>query len=255
VERAVEQAKPGAIVLESVSNPLLRVGRIDELAGIANRAGAALVVDNTFATPLLLRPIEHGAHMVVQSLTKYLSGHGDVLGGAVICTEEYRGVVRTLSRTTGPNLGPFDAYLSMRGIKTFPLRMERQCQNAARAAAWLRQHPRGLRVHYPDDPAHPDAEAIRRLFAPDLRGAVVSVELPGAGRDEVFAFLNRLKLVVKATSVGDVHSMVLYPAMSSHRELSPRHRQRLGIGDGLVRFSFGIEAIADILADLEQALA
>lgn len=254
VERTVATAKPAAIVFESVSNPVLRVGQMDRLAAIAAQAGAALVVDNTFATPLLLRPLEHGAHLVVHSLTKYLSGHGDVLGGAVICREPHRAALQSLSRTIGPNLGPFEAYLSMRGIKTFPLRMERQCQNAARVAAWLRRHPKIARVYYPDDPAHPDAAAIERLFPPGLRGAVVSIDLPDAGREEVFAFLNRLKLVVKATSLGDVHTMVTYPAISSHRELSPRQRQRLGIGDCLVRLSIGIEAVEDIVADLEQAL-
>jgi cystathionine gamma-synthase/methionine-gamma-lyase len=133
--------------------------------------------------------------------------------------------------------------------------MERQCANACRLAAWLAAHPKVERVHFPGDPAHPDAAAIRRLFPPDLYGAMVSFEIKGAGRDEVFRFLDALQVVVPATSLGDVHSMVLYPVMASHREVSPKHRERMGIRDNLVRLSAGIESAGDIIADLERALA
>jgi cystathionine gamma-synthase/methionine-gamma-lyase len=142
----------------------------------------------------------------------------------------------------------------MRGIKTFPLRMERQCANACRVASWLSTHPKIERVNFTGDPQHPDAAVIRRLFPENLYGAMVSFEIKGAGRDEVFRFMDALKLVVRATSLGDVHSMVLYPPMSSHREISPKHRERMGIRDGLVRLSVGIEATEDIIADLAQAL-
>jgi len=133
--------------------------------------------------------------------------------------------------------------------------MERQCANACRVASWLAAQPGIERVYFPGDPRHPDAAAVRRLFPPNLYGAVVSFELRGAGREEVFRFMDGLEMIVRATSVGDVHSMMLYPAMSSHRELSPKHRERLGIRDSLVRLSVGIEAPEDIVADLEQALA
>ena len=156
---------------------------------------------------------------------------------------------------TGPVLGPFESYLTMRGIKTFPLRMERQCANACRVAQWLSAHPKVERVHFTGDPSHPDAAVIRRLFPQGLYGAIVSFELKGSGRKEVFRFMDALKLVVRATSLGDVHSMMLYPTMSSHREISPKHRERMGIRDGLVRLSVGIEAPEDIIADLEQSLA
>jgi len=255
VEAAVAEAQPGCILMESISNPLLRVAQMDRIAAIARAAGASLIVDNTFATPLMLRPLELGAHFSVHSLTKFLSGHGDVLGGAVICDEEHFPALRSFSRTMGPVLGPFEAYLTMRGIKTFPLRMERQCANACRLATWLASHPKVERVYYPSDPAHPDAAAIRRLFPPDLYGAMVSFEIRGAGRDEVFRFLDGLEMIVPATSLGDVHSMILYPTMSSHREVSPKHRERMGIRDNLVRLSAGIEAAGDIVADLERALA
>jgi cystathionine gamma-synthase/methionine-gamma-lyase len=254
VESALEKFAPGALLMESISNPTLRVGALDEIARLANARGVPIVIDSTFATPLVLRPLEHGASMVVHSATKYLSGHGDVLGGFVVAGPEYLPLVRSLSQICGPVMSPFDAYLAMRGIKTFPLRMERQCRNAICVAEGLRRHPRVTRVIHTSDPSHPDAEVIRRLMPEGLTGAIVSFEIQGAGRDEVFAFINRLKMIVPATSLGDVHSMLLYPAISSHRDLSPKQRERQGITDGLVRLSAGIEAPEDILADLSQAL-
>lgn len=253
-QKIVDEARPGCILLETISNPLLRVGEIDRIAGIARAAGAALIVDNTFATPLIARPMELGAHFSVQSMTKYLAGHGDVMGGVIVTDADHLEPLRALARSTGPVLGPFESYLTMRGIKTFPLRMERQCANACRVASWLAGQPQVERVYFPGDPQHPDAAAIRRLFPPNLYGAVVSFELKGAGKEEIFRFMDSLNLIVRATSVGDVHTMMLYPAMSSHRELSPKHRERLGIRDSLVRLSVGIEAPEDIIADLEQAL-
>jgi cystathionine gamma-synthase/methionine-gamma-lyase len=254
LRKVVAEAKPGCIVMETISNPLLRVGEIDRIAEIAREAGAALVVDHTFATPLLARPLELGAHYSVHSVTKYLAGHGDVLGGIVVTTKDHAETLRALGRTTGPVLGPFESYLTMRGIKTFPLRMERQCANACRVASWLAQHPRVERVFFTGDPHHPDAAVIRRLFPEGLYGAMMSFEIRDAGREEIFRFMDALQMIVRATSLGDVHTMMLYPVMSSHRELSPKHRQRMGIRDNLVRLSTGIEAPEDIIADLEQAL-
>ena len=180
LEGVIAEEKPGCVLMETISNPCLRVGAIDRIAALARASGAALIVDSTFATPLLVRPLELGAHFVVHSLTKYLAGHGDVLGGAVVTGLEHFENMRTLARTYGPLLGAFESYLAMRGIKTFPLRMERQCSNAARVAAWLRQDSRIERVIYLDDPAHPDGATIQRLFAegsPRSHG-----ELRGEGR-------------------------------------------------------------------------
>lgn len=252
---AITEAKPGCVFMETISNPLLRVAELDRIAEITRAAGAALVVDNTFASPLLCRPLELGAHFSVHSVTKYLAGHGDVLGGIAVTDREHIDALRAFSRTTGPVLGPFESYLTMRGIKTFPLRMERQCANAARVAAWLAAHPRVERVYFTGDPAHPDAAAISRLFPPGLTGAMVSFEIHEAGRDEIFRIMDALQFIVRATSLGDVHTMVLYPTMSSHREVSPKHRERMGIRDNLLRLSAGIEAAADIIADLDRALA
>jgi cystathionine gamma-synthase/methionine-gamma-lyase len=253
-EAAIKATKPGAVVLESITNPLLRVCALDNIAAMARAAHAPLIVDNTFATPMLMRPLELGASIVVHSATKYLAGHGDVLGGLVISDAENFETLNTLLRVLGPNLGPFEAYLTMRGIKTLALRMAQQCTNARQLAAWLAAHPRIERVYFPGDPSHPDAANVKRLLPPDLFGAMVTIELKDAGKAEVFAFMEKLKMIVCATSLGDVHTMMLYPAMSSHREISPKHRERSGIRDNLVRISTGIEASEDIIADLDQAL-
>jgi cystathionine beta-lyase/cystathionine gamma-synthase len=255
VRAKINDHQPGCVLMETISNPLLRVGDMDGIAEFARTAGAALVVDNTFATPLLVRPLEHGAHMSVHSVTKFLAGHGDVMGGVIVSDQEHHVITRNLCRTIGPMLGPFESYLTMRGIKTFALRMERQCSNACRVASWLASHPRISKVHYLADPAHPDAAVIRRLLPEGLYGAIVTFELKDAGKQEMFQFMDRLKLVVRATSLGDVHSLILYPVIASHRDVAPKQRERLGIHDGLVRLCVGIEAVDDIIADLEQALA
>jgi cystathionine beta-lyase/cystathionine gamma-synthase len=254
VNQAVIAHKPGVLLMETITNPILRVAELDRIGQLAKSAGAALIVDNTFATPMIIRPLEIGANFVVHSLTKYLAGHGDVLGGIVVADEDNLEALRAYSRIVGPVLGPFESYLAMRGIKTFPLRMERQCANACRVASALAANPSVERVYYPSDPKHPDADAIHRIFAPNLYGAVVSFELKDARREQVFRFLNALKMIVPATSVGDVHSMILYPFMSSHREVSPKHRERMGIRESLVRLSVGIEGAEDIIADLTGAL-
>ncbi|HWF07047.1 MAG TPA: PLP-dependent aspartate aminotransferase family protein, partial [Bryobacteraceae bacterium] len=165
---AIAEHRPGVLLMETISNPLLRVAPLDRVAAMARAAGAQLVVDSTFATPLIVRPLELGAHYVIHSLTKYLSGHGDVLGGVIVTGQENLETVRSLSRSLGPALGPFEAYLTMRGIKTFPLRMERQCANACRIASSLAAHPAIERVHFPGDPAHPDAAVVKRFFTKGL---------------------------------------------------------------------------------------
>jgi cystathionine gamma-synthase/methionine-gamma-lyase len=254
VAGAISQQNPGALLLETISNPLLRVGDIPALARLCRASNVALIVDNTFATPLLVRPLDLGAHIVVHSSTKYLSGHGDAMGGLIVSDEAHFETIRRLSRIAGPILGPMECFLTMRGIKTFPLRMERQCANACALAAWLRTHPRVERVFYPDDPAHPDAAIVARTLPENLYGGMVSFEIRGAAKPDIFAFLDKLKLCVKATSLGDVHTMVLYPWISSHRDVPPKQKQRMGLRENLVRFSAGIEHIDDIKADLSQAL-
>jgi cystathionine gamma-synthase len=254
VAAAIAEHKPGALLMETISNPLVRVAPLDRIAVMAKAAGAEVIVDSTFSTPLVMRPLEHGATYVVHSLTKYLAGHGDVLGGIVITDRANLDTLQSLSRALGPVLGPFEAYLAMRGIKSFPVRMERHCANACRVASWLATHPRVDRVYFPGDPAHPDAAVVKRLFSQGLYGAIVSFEVKGADQTKMFALMNAFRIVVPATSLGDVHTMASYSAMSSHRELSPKHRARLGIHDNLLRLSIGIESVEDIMADLDQAL-
>ncbi|GAB4367754.1 MAG: methionine gamma-lyase [Bryobacter sp.] len=254
MEKAIREEKPGVVLMESISNPLLRVGAVDRVAEMARAASACLIVDNTFATPMLVRPLELGANISIHSATKYLAGHGDVIGGVVCCDREHLDAVRGLSRIYGPILGPFECYLTMRGLKTFPLRTERQNANARRVAEFLASHPMVEQVYFPGLENHPDQEISRRLFPEGMFGAMVSFDIRGAGREEVFAFFDRLQMVVPATSLGDVHTMALYPVIASHRDLAPKQRERLGIRDCLVRLSVGIEAVEDITADLDQAL-
>lgn len=246
--------RPKVLLLESLSNPLLRVPDLPALVSLAREQGTRVVVDNTFATPVLLRPLEFGADFVVHSATKYLGGHGDLTGGVLISRPEFAKEVRHFSRLVGAILGPFEAWLALRGLKTLPLRFARQCENAQRLAEWLAKHPRIERVYYPGLASHPDCDRARELFQGKGAGGVVTIVIRGAGRAEVFRFINSLELFLKATSLGDVQSLVLYPTISSHRDLSPKQRERLGITDNLVRLSAGIEHVDDLIADLDQAL-
>jgi cystathionine beta-lyase/cystathionine gamma-synthase len=254
VEEALATQKPGCVFLESISNPLLRVADIPKIAAMTRAAGAALVVDNTFATPMLIRPLDLGANVVVHSATKYLAGHGDVLGGVIISDAENHENVRMLSRIAGGTLGPFESYLTMRGIKTLALRYRRQCQNAAKLAECLASHPAVERVYYCADVRHPDAATIKQLFSPGLFGGIFAFEIRDAEKAAILRFMTRLKMIVPGTSLGDVHTLLLYPAMASHRDIAPKARARMGIRENLVRVAAGIEDVEDIYADLDSAL-
>ncbi len=252
--KELDEFKPAVLLVESISNPLLRIADLEGICAAARARNCRVIVDSTFATPVLVRPLSCGADFVAHSATKYFGGHGDLTGGIVATREEFRKTIKYYSRLMGPVLGPFEAWLARRGLKTLPLRMERHCTNAAVVAAWLEKHPRVARVNYPGLASHPDHALAGKLFQ-GLYGGNVSFEIKDAGREEVFRFMNALRLCVKATSLGDVHSMVLYPAISSHRDVAPAMRRRLGIPDNLVRVSVGIEDSDDILEDLQQALA
>jgi cystathionine beta-lyase/cystathionine gamma-synthase len=254
-EATLVKAKPGAVVVETISNPLLRVAPLDHLAHITRKHDVPLIVDSTFATPLLVRPLELGANIVVHSLTKYLAGHGDVLGGVIVADDASYQALRPVARTLGPVLGPFDCYLTMRGIKTLALRMERQCANACKVAQWLAGHPGIERVYFPGDAAHPDAAAVARLFPKGLDGGLVAFEIKGADKSGTMKFMDRLRMIVCGTSLGDVHTLIAHPVTASHRDVSPKQREKMGIRDNLLRLSIGIEAVDDIIADLNQALA
>jgi cystathionine gamma-synthase/methionine-gamma-lyase len=254
VARLVRELRPAAVIVETVSNPLLKVADLRELASLSRLHGAALIVDNTFATPYLCRPLRLGADYVVHSATKYLGGHGDVLGGVVVTSAERRASLFEINKLVGGNLGPQEAWLVLRGLKTLPLRVQRQCENAARIAGWLAGHARIVRVNYPGLKTHAQHELASRLLERGLFGAMISFDIRDGSRETVFRFMEALRLVLPATTLGDVYSLVLYPAMSSHRALAPETRRQIGIGDGLVRLSVGIEDPDDIIADLDQAL-
>ena len=253
LRRTVAEVKPRAVVCETVSNPLLRVADLAAIAEIAHTGRAKLIVDNTFASPYLVNPARFGADTVVHSTTKYLGGHGDSTGGVVATDAERAAELRELNKLTGAVLGPFDAWLTLRGIKTLPLRVRQQCESAAVVANWLANQPGIAHVHYPGLRGAELGPAAAQFNSP-LRGGMVAFALANAAKPEVFRFLEALQLCVPATTLGDVYSLILYPAISSHRALTPDQREAIGIGDNLLRLSVGIEDVDDILADLAGAL-
>ena len=254
VERMLTEARPVVLIVETISNPLLKVVDIPRLAALCRARGTLLLVDNTFATSMLFRPLAHGVDVVIHSATKYIGGHGDALGGVVVARDELRPAFWEYLKKTGANLGPHEAWLLHRGLKTMPLRVERQCRNASVVAEQLSRHPALARVRYPGLPDHPQHELAGRLFGRRGYGAVVALELKGAGREEVFRFLESLQMVQPATTVGDLYSLLLYPSHASHRALSPAQRAAVGISDGLVRLAVGVEEPQDIVADICAAL-
>ena len=247
----VEGVRPRVVLVETISNPLMHVADIAEIAQIARDSKARLIVDNTFASPYLVNPLAQGAQTVVHSTTKYLSGHGDVTGGAVASASARISDMRELSRLSGAVLGPFEAWLTLRGVKTLPLGLEKQCANALAIARHLERRPRIADVHYP---GLKDLGSANSQFNGAGRGGMLSFDIEGAGQGDVFTFLNALELVRSAVTLGDIYTLALYPPMSSHRALTPEQRAAAGIGDGLVRLSVGIEDAEDLIADLDRAL-
>jgi methionine-gamma-lyase len=237
--------------LESITNPLLRVCDLDGIAAVCRARGVPLVVDATFATPLLQRPIERGAILSVHSATKYISGHGDLLLGVVSGPKSEVAKVRKLRKLTGGNADPFGAWLALRGLRTMSLRVERQVATALTVAHALEQIACVERVHHPSLPSHPDYEIAQRVL--EGGGAMVSFEVAG-GLTAARRCYDRLRLVARAASLGDVTSLMTHPATFSHNKLSDIERRRFGITDGLLRLSVGIEDAGDLVDDLRQAL-
>jgi cystathionine gamma-lyase len=237
--------------IETPTNPLLQILDIAAIAELAHKAGAILAVDNTFASPYLQQPLRLGADLVVHSTTKYLGGHSDVVGGAVIGPRELLQPIAFYQNAAGVVPGPFDAWLTLRGIKTLAVRMERHCANARRLAAWLAELPQVQRVYYPGLPKHPGHELARRQMR-DF-GGMISVTLKG-GKDSALRLLTRTKLFSLAESLGGVESLIGHPATMTHASIPADIRQARGIDDGLVRISVGIEDVDDLQRDLEQAL-
>ena len=242
---------------ETIANPTTAVADIGRLADIAHERGALLVVDSTLAPPVICRPLEHGADLVVHSATKYIGGHSDVTGGVVTGAIELISQIRATRIDTGGSLSPDDAFLLRRGLETLPVRVRRQCATASVFAATLAKHPAVAYVDYPGLPTHPGHDLARRLFDAGPEGvrfgAIVTVT-PYGGREAGLAFASRLRLAAAATSLGGTHTVVSHVASTTHRQLDDRALAAAGIDPGAVRFSIGLEDAEDLISDAYVAL-
>ena len=254
VERVLTEKQTALLYVEAISNPLLRVTDVAALAERAHAAGARLCVDATFATPVLYRPAGLGADLVLHSLTKYLNGHGDVMGGSVGGPRAEVLPLRERVMSDGAYLPPHEAWLTIRGMRTLELRVTRQCAGALALATHLAGHPKVARVFYPGLPAHPQHQLACDQYG-ERGGGVVTFALADDSRSAAYRFLDALEVAASATTVGDLFTEVLHPATASHRAIVPAERARMGITDGTVRVSVGIEDPYDIVADIDQALA
>ncbi len=246
-------SQPTAMVLlESPSNPMLEMVDIAAVAKLAHAAGALVVVDNVFATPLLQRPLELGADVVVYSCTKHMDGQGRVLGGAVLGRAQWvNEVLLPFIRNTGPSISPFNAWVILKGLETLKLRVDQMCRNAAAVADFLAEREEVSRVLYPFRADHPQQTlAMAQMSA---GGTLVTFDIRG-GKDACFRFMNALELVDVSNNLGDSKSLATHPATTTHMRVGPEERARLGIGDGTVRLSVGLEDVADLIEDLAIAL-
>jgi len=246
------QENTGLIFVETPANPTLKIVDLETVSEIAHGRGAKVVVDNTFATPYLQRPLDLGVDIVVHSATKYIGGHGDVVGGIMVSTKEFLDEVRlTTLKDIGGVISPFDSWLLLRGLKTLALRMEKHCSNAMAVALFLEEHPAVDRVYYPGLTNHPQNVLAKKQM--DDFGGMVAFELKG-GLDEGITLMNDVKMCHLAVSLGDVDTLIQHPASMTHSVVPWEKRLEAGITDGLVRLSVGIEEPEDIINDLDQAL-
>src|SRR5215475_6520384 len=238
---------------ETPTNPMLKVVDLRKLGAFARKHGLLLVVDNTFCSPMLQRPLEHGAHLVLHSATKFLNGHSDMVGGVVVAGDDKDLVERMgfLQNSVGAVAGPFDSFLAMRGLKTLHLRMHAHCAGASELAAWLEKHPAVERVIYPGLKSHPQYALAKRQM--DGPGGIISVIVKG-GLRKARRTLERCRLFALAESLGGVESLIEHPAIMTHASVPPANRKKLGISDGLIRLSVGVEDIEDLRDELEAAL-
>jgi O-succinylhomoserine sulfhydrylase len=241
------------VLIETPSNPMLDIVDLRSVSSLAHGAGALVVVDNVFATPLLQRPLEHGADVVVYSATKHMDGQGRVLGGAVLGTAKWiEETLQPFVRNTGPAMSPFNAWVVLKALETLPLRVEAACSRAAALADFLARRPEVSRVWYPSREDHPQhALAMRQMSA---GGTLVTFELEG-GKAAAFRAMNALRLIAISNNLGDARSMVTHPATTTHMRIGAEERARLGIGDGVVRLSVGLEDVLDLQDDLGFALS
>jgi len=239
---------------ETPTNPMLKLVDLPKLGAFARKHGLILVVDNTFCSPILQRPLEHGAHLVLHSATKYLNGHSDMVGGIVVAGEDSELVEKMgfLQNSVGAVAGPFDSFLAMRGLKTLHLRMRAHCQNASELATWLTRHPAIEQVIYPGLKSHPQYALARRQM--DGPGGIITIEVKG-GLRRARKVLERCHLFALAESLGGVESLVDHPAIMTHASVPAANRRKLGISDGLIRLSVGVEDVRDLREELAAALA
>jgi cystathionine gamma-lyase len=258
LEAAIKAHAPKMIWVETPTNPTLKLVDLAAVAKLGKACGAITVCDNTFATPLLQRPLELGIDLVMHSTTKYLGGHSDTVGGALVTGDKALAEkLRFMQNAIGSVMGPFDAYLTLRGVKTLAVRMRQHCSSAARIAAWLEKHPKVERVTYPGLASHPQhALAARqmRLDGQPAGGGMITAYLKG-GIDESRRFLENVHIFALAESLGGVESLIEHPAIMTHASVPAEQRKVLGISDSLVRLSVGIEHVDDLIADLEHGLA
>lgn len=240
-----------AIYVETIGNPLMGVPPLDDIVAFARQRGLVTLIDNTFASPVLFRPAEHGFDLSLHSCTKYLNGHSDLVAGAVIGSRVWIDRVDATAHLLGGALDPHTCFLLNRGMKTLALRLGQQCTSALTLARWLETHPAVHGVRYPGLPSHPDHERAARLL--DGFGGMLAFDLKG-GREAADRMMSRTRLATHAPSLGGVETLIVSPARSSHAKLSPEARAAMGISDGLIRVSVGIEATADLIADFAQAL-
>jgi cystathionine beta-lyase/cystathionine gamma-synthase len=239
------------IFLESPVNPTCRVIELNSLQSLAHSEGIALVVDSTFASPVNFRPLEHGVDVVIHSATKYLNGHHDILAGVVCGSEPFIDEVRRKMMVWGQAPDPFACWLLERGLKTIDVRVKRQNENAMRIAEWCSKRPEIAKVHYPGLPNHPDHKIAKTLL--DGFGGMLALELAGGGAAAA-RFVKKLQVFTYAASLGGVDSLMIEPRYSSHEHMSAEEREKIGIPDGFLRVSVGIENAEDLIADIEQAL-
>ena len=253
LKRAI-QPETKMVWIESPTNPLLKLADIKQLATIAHQNNLLVVVDNTFASPWIQRPLELGADIVIHSATKYLNGHSDMVGGVAIVGNNPSLIEQMafLQNAIGAVQGPFDSFLALRGLKTLALRMERHCNNALQIAEWLEQHPSIEKIYYPGLPSHPQHILARQQM--QGFGGIVTAVLKG-NLDNTKRFLKRCELFTLAESLGGVESLIDHPAIMTHASIPAEARAQLGITDNLVRLSIGIEAVDDLITDLTHALA
>ena len=246
---------PGAaaVFLETPSNPCLEIIDLERVVELSHAAGATVVVDNVFATPLLQKPLTSGADIVVYSATKHIDGQGRCMGGAILCSKAFRDdKLMPFMRHTGPSMSPFNAWVLLKGLETLPVRVAAHCEGAEAVAAYLDGRPGIRRTLYPGLASHPQhALAMRQMTH---GSTIVSFELDG-GKETAFRFLNALRLIDISNNLGDSKSLATHPATTTHQRLTPEARAALGIGDGLLRLSVGLEDPEDLIEDLDQALA